>query len=255
VVDAEYYLYMKTKLARIIRAYLDSYYLPAVVSVGATLVLVIPAYVDWNGLGVWPLYVYFASVLGVVFAATYSFAKRRSGRGVLHVVTLLVVAISTMVSGLLLGTVGDGFADHLTIPPHIAISDPGEEQQVESGATHPQIRPDKPTIMLRKSTQPGIYESEIWANPKEPGYVYLRAYEATHNTRLSSRRLWERSSKSIGWSKGSKELFLSSATVTISEGDWGKPYAARFEVWFVPDSGKPPRKLMQRVFKIEGWQR
>lgn len=42
---------------------------------------------------------------------------------------------------------------------------------------------------------------------------------------------------------------------TIYEGDWGKPYAARIEVWFRPDSGKPERKLMERVCKIKGWQR
>lgn len=37
--------------------------------------------------------------------------------------------------------------------------------------------------------------------------------------------------------------------------DWGKPYAARFEVWFKPDSGKAERRLAERIFRIEGWQR
>ena len=41
----------------------------------------------------------------------------------------------------------------------------------------------------------------------------------------------------------------------IGEGDWGKYYAARFEVWFDPDSGAPERKLLEKNFKIEGWQR
>ncbi len=35
----------------------------------------------------------------------------------------------------------------------------------------------------------------------------------------------------------------------------GQPYAARFELWFVPDSGQGERKLLERIFKIEGWQR
>ena len=47
---------------------------------------------------------------------------------------------------------------------------------------------------------------------------------------------------------------LSSKTFDY-EGDWGKPYAARLEVWFTPDSGGPDRKLMEKTFKIEGWQR
>ncbi len=31
--------------------------------------------------------------------------------------------------------------------------------------------------------------------------------------------------------------------------------AARIEVWFRPDSDKPERKLLERICKIEGWQR
>jgi hypothetical protein len=38
-------------------------------------------------------------------------------------------------------------------------------------------------------------------------------------------------------------------------GDWGMPYAARFEVWFAPESGGADRKLLEKVFKIEGWQK
>lgn len=118
-----------------------------------------------------------------------------------------------------------------------------------------QSPPGKPSIMLRNSFQPGIYESEIWANPGEPGKVYLKAYEVTHNTRLSDEELENDASEWIGWSDNPNELFLSNTHFSISEGDWDKPYAARFEVWFVPDSGKPERKLMQRTFKIEGWMR
>lgn len=32
-------------------------------------------------------------------------------------------------------------------------------------------------------------------------------------------------------------------------------YPMRFEVWFKPDSTNPERKLAERIFKIEGWQR
>ena len=59
----------------------------------------------------------------------------------------------------------------------------------------------------------------------------------------------------IGWSDEPEELFFSNTHFTIYEGDWGKPYAARFEVWFTSESGDSDRKLMEKVFKIEGWQR
>ncbi len=117
------------------------------------------------------------------------------------------------------------------------------------------IKRGEPSFELRNSFQPGIYDSEIWINPGEPGLIYLKAFEVTHERSLSAVRLKERSNEWIGWSSDPSELFLSNTNFKIYEGDWGKPYAARLEVWFVPDSGAPERQLMDKVFKIEGWQR
>ena len=112
-----------------------------------------------------------------------------------------------------------------------------------------------PSIELRDSFQPGIYESTIRVNPGEPGRIYLKAFEVTKGTPLSEKRLKDRTNEWVGWSENPEELFLSNTDFTIYEGDWGKPYAARFEVWFVPDSKSPERKLLEKVYKIEGWQR
>ena len=117
------------------------------------------------------------------------------------------------------------------------------------------IRKASPSLDLVNSFQPGLYDSRIRANPGEPGMIYLKAFEITKGTRLSADRLKEKSNEWIGWSGDPGEVFFSNTTFTIYEGDWGKPYAARFEVWFVPDSGGAERKLMEKVFKIEGWQR
>jgi len=85
--------------------------------------------------------------------------------------------------------------------------------------------------------------------------LYLKAFEVTKGTPLSVDRLKERANEWIGWSDDPEELFFSNTHFTIYEGDWGKPYAARVEVWFTPDLGGSDRKLMEKVFKIEGWQR
>ena len=103
--------------------------------------------------------------------------------------------------------------------------------------------------------QPGIYEVVYSLNPGEPGSVYLKAFEATTGTRLSVERLEMASKTRMTWSTEPSERFGAKAGFTIYEGDWGKPYAAHFEVWFKPDSGKTERKLSERIFKIEGWQR
>jgi hypothetical protein len=116
-------------------------------------------------------------------------------------------------------------------------------------------RKGSPSFEIRNSFQPGLYDSIIWLNPGEPGMAYLKAFEVTKGTPLSVDRLKDKTNEWIGWSDDPEEVFFSNTHFTIYEGDWGNPYAARLEVWFSPDSGGPDRRLLDRVFKIEGWQR
>lgn len=111
------------------------------------------------------------------------------------------------------------------------------------------------SFVLRDGMQGGIYNLTLRLNPGEAGTVYLKAFEATKGTPLSVERLEKRSGERVGWSENPEEKFLSEVDFTIYEGDWGKFYAARFEVWFRPDGGGAERKLMERVFKIQGWMR
>lgn len=42
---------------------------------------------------------------------------------------------------------------------------------------------------------------------------------------------------------------------TIYEGDWGDYYAARIEVWHKDAQTGMERKLMEKVYRVEGWMR
>ena len=110
-------------------------------------------------------------------------------------------------------------------------------------------------IFLKDGMQGGIYSVRILANPGEPGLVYLKAFEVTNGTPLSQGRLPGTSSLRLGWSDNPGELYSGTTEITIYEGNWGQFYAARFELWFKPDSGAPERKLAEKVFRIQGWQR
>ena len=114
---------------------------------------------------------------------------------------------------------------------------------------------DGEPFRLLTGMQPGIYGVVYSLNPGEAGSVYLKAFEVINGTPLSAARLQAASETRMTWSTEPAERFGAKAGFTIYEGDWGKPYAARFEVWFKPDSGKTERKLAERIFKIEGWQR
>jgi len=117
------------------------------------------------------------------------------------------------------------------------------------------VRRGDVSLELHKGMQGGIYHYELWANPGEAGEVYLKAFEVTKGTPLSTDRLSRRSAERIGWSGDSEEKFFTGTEFTIYEGNWEQYYAARIEAWFKPDSGGPERKLTERIFKIEGWMR
>ncbi|MDB6018982.1 MAG: hypothetical protein JWR19_3471 [Pedosphaera sp.] len=113
----------------------------------------------------------------------------------------------------------------------------------------------EPVIQLAKGMQGGIYQVRAFVNPGEAGRAYIKVFEATQNTPLSADRIKPGSICRIGWSTNSNEPFRYQSELTVYEGDWGNFYPGRFELWFIPDSGKPERKLVERIFRIEGWMR
>ncbi|MBE6371315.1 MAG: hypothetical protein E7055_04510 [Lentisphaerae bacterium] len=112
-----------------------------------------------------------------------------------------------------------------------------------------------PDLILRNGIQGGIYEAAVWCNPGEKGSIYLKAFEITKGTPLSVERLKMSSNCIPGWSDDPREQFFSAMNFTIYEGRWEQYYGARFEIWFRPDSGGPERKLFEKNYKIQGWER
>ena len=131
-----------------------------------------------------------------------------------------------------------------------------QQQGVDLSLLPPEsIKSGAAEIHIENGMQGGIYFVSAYVNPGEAGYAYLKAFEATKNTPLSTGRIPERSTAYLGWSANPQEQFFYNCEITVYEGDWGVYYPARFELWFVPDSGKPERPLIEKIFKIEGWQR
>ncbi|MDR2146336.1 MAG: hypothetical protein LBE91_07755 [Tannerella sp.] len=152
------------------------------------------------------------------------------------------------------GPYGDGtdrWADNLVVPENIPIENP-VERRTDSASDRQTTGTD---FQLYNSSQPGIYEYDFWTGKIERGTVYLKAFEITREYALSTKRLPQSSSIKVYNPTDSIKKFGTTSSFTIYEGDWGKPYAARFEVWFKPDNGGQERKLLTKNYKIEGWQR
>jgi len=190
-------------------------------------------------------------LLGLIVSTIFQFSKKRWFFAVL---TALLIGFSLF--GFLFYSIAtfwkiqsepDRYADNLKIPTNIQINQPLDQSEPE--------RINEPDFYLYNSFQPGLYQYAFWTKRIEKGTIYLKAFEITQNDALSTNRLPARSSLIIDNPTDSIKKFSSSTEFTIYEGDWGKPYAARFELWFKPDSGGQERKLIEKNYKIEGWMR
>ena len=117
------------------------------------------------------------------------------------------------------------------------------------------VKQGDPDFYLVNGFQGGLYSVYAYVNPGEEGRLYLKVFEATRNTPLSKSRIAERSTEYLGWSDDPAEVFFYNTRITVYEGSWGIYYPARFELWFSPASGEPERKLLEKIYMIEGWER
>lgn len=114
---------------------------------------------------------------------------------------------------------------------------------------------DKNTyLQIWNDFQGGMYKYDFYYTSLEPGEVFLRCYEVTSNTPLSEDRIIEQSQVIISPQKHFGKV-VNKQSFTIYEGDWDDYYAARIEVWFKSSKTNKESKLMEKIYRVEGWMR
>lgn len=171
--------------------------------------------------------------------------------------TIYIIIISIVTTFIIEQEKPDNWAENLKIPKNIQISNPVDMESINQDEKKPDSVTNKIVekieFQLYNSLQPGLYEYDFWIGKIESGTIYLKAFEITQNTALSDDSLFETTHISVYNPTEKIQKYGTSNHFTIYEGDWGQPYAARFEVWFKPDNGKKERKLFAKNYKIEGW--
>lgn len=202
-------------------------------------------------------------VIGLVIiigSLTYQIKKRRWLKSTLTFVILIIPAGCIFFCSLILPYFdpynGDQFANNLKIPTNIPTEEPIyltiDNERPDSILSISKSHLD---FQLYNSSQPGLYQYDIWVGKIPKGTIYLKAFEITHEHPLSVEYLPIRSSIIVVNTTDSIHKFGTTSDFTIYEGDWGKPYAARFEAWYKPDNGDPDQKMLSKNYIIEGWQR
>jgi len=109
-------------------------------------------------------------------------------------------------------------------------------------------------LVLWNGVQGGIYKYDFYYGPLPAGEIFLRCFEANDNVPLSVDRIEERSKVVID-STASFAQLANKQEFTIYEGEWEDYYAARIEVWHRDAATRQEKKLLEKVFRVEGWMR
>lgn len=114
---------------------------------------------------------------------------------------------------------------------------------------------DKETyLQVWQGPQGGIYTYDFYYPSLPAGEVFLRCYEVTENIPLSEDRLQSQSVVFVDSIYSFSQL-ANQKEFTIYEGDWDDYYAARIEVWFRDSVSRQERKLCEKIYRVEGWER
>lgn len=196
----------------------------------------------------------------MLISAIYLFTRKKWITGLLNLVifggTIVAFIFYSIIMFWIEEARPDEWAKNLKIPTGIPIDNPVDlvfDKDRPDSITNRHVT--KTDFQLYNSFQPGLYEYDFWTSKIENGTIYLKAFEITQEYPLSTDRLPQRSSIKINNPTDSIKQFRTTSHFTIYEGDWGQPYAARFEVWFKPDDGGQERMLVAKNYKIEGWMR
>jgi len=238
----------------------DKWWRPVIFLLFTGLLLVTAIWQDISILQIPAFYFYCAAVVTLGVSLIYQLWNRRWLYSILTFLifggTIAASIFSTIVLFFIAMDTPDTFADNLKIPTNISIYNPvdmGFDEKRPNSISN--LNKQTIDFQLYNSFQPGLYEYDFWTSKIDSGTIYIQAYEITKNYPLSTQRLPNSSSVKIYNPTDSIVKVSTTNHFTIYEGDWGKPYAARFEVWYKPAIGGQERKLIEKNYKIEGWMR
>ncbi|MCH4824552.1 hypothetical protein ML462_15370 [Gramella lutea] len=97
------------------------------------------------------------------------------------------------------------------------------------------------------------YDFYMWHRPIEKGEIYIKAFELTENSPISLEKLSSRTNNKIETT--GKNFKLYHGFTVIDEGTFEEYYPVRFELWFKQDKTNQEKKLTEKKYLIDGWDR
>ena len=195
------------------------------------------------------LTIYLVTILLHIIAVFILLYQRKFLQFFFAAIIVLAYLFGGFVLGMAIESAPSFFAKDHPIPEGLVYNTPLDENTVN------EVIPSDSTtyLQIRNGFQGGIYEYSFYYPQLPEGIIYLRCYEVTENLPLSEDRITKESSQNVNRTDHFACL-VNRKKFTIYEGDWGEYYAARIEVWFKDKKGHE-KKLLEKIYAVEGWMR
>lgn len=171
---------------------------------------------------------------------------------VLAVAAITILMVAAM-------TAPDGFARHHKIPEGLELNEPIEDPSLfgipnEKASEVPVIDSTDKDSYLQLTGEKGQYWYDFHYSALPEGTVFLKCYEVGKNEPLSMDRLPQKSSCAHPATSYFSKI-VDKKDFTLYEGDFGEYYAVRVEVWHREKATNKERKLLEKLYRMEGWER
>ena len=102
----------------------------------------------------------------------------------------------------------------------------------------------------------GMYDWDFYYPALPDGILYLRLFEVTKNEPLTYEQIKIRTTTYVSNHTAFGQIEHNQGDgFTIYEGDFERYYAARVEVWHRDTMTHQERKLVEKIYRVDGWMR
>lgn len=194
----------------------------------------------------------FCTFLLLIVPLYMLFAKKEHGCLPL-LASLIVITFGWII--MILASVGmpDPYAALHPIPKGLKYDIPSDENSNLHSMEDLVVESDSSTWLQVTTEYIGVFAYTFYYTELEEGEIYLRCFEAGTGEPLSKERL---PATSVSPSVPGKEFHchVRNQGFVIYEGDPQHFYVARIEVWFRAASDNQERKLIEKFYRVDGYE-
>ncbi|MFV8226902.1 hypothetical protein [Christiangramia aquimixticola] len=172
--------------------------------------------------------------------------------GISTFIILIIVFVFWLFFEILNDNEDDKIYYGIEIPENMKFDKPIEYLSFKQIDSLHNLKVEQEKILVIGSGYSG-YDFYMWHKPDDKGKLFIKAFELTQNIQLSEWKLSTRTENEITKLENNYKIYTGSTV--IDEGTFENFYPVRFELWFKSNQSGKEKKMTEKNYVIDGWDR